>query len=241
MDNFLNEGGYLEDKKKQKKLEEAAERQTEVEEEEEEEKDTEADDQMSGYMYMTKSKLDQKTGIDLTNIVGDVGGLAKNAFNLVGNAINKGKFYAIKKGILYEYKNEKSRDCESKINICKIGAIDKNYQNDKQFQMMYRSFFITLDCEDKWRVEKWINSLKLVKENPDEYADIHKDHLFSGDTKKEDKYVGTGVYSKVTVKSCFKDYDVLCEEYEHKIMLQIYLKSQKHLALHKKAPLKAVL
>jgi hypothetical protein len=33
------------------------------------------------------------------------------------------------------------------------------------------------------------------------------------------------VYQKITGKSCFKDYDVLCESYEQKIMLQIYLQS----------------
>jgi len=64
----------------------------------------------------------------------------------------------------------------------------------------------------------------MVKENPEEYADTPND-LFSGDTKKEDKYMNLNVYTKVTVKSCFKDYDVLCEEYEQKIMLQIYLKA----------------
>lgn len=37
------------------------------------------------------------------------------------------------------------------------------------------------------------------------------------------------MYQKITGKSCFKDYDVLCEEYEQKVMLQIYLKSLAHL------------
>jgi len=64
---------------------------------------------------MTKSKLDQKAGIALANIVGDVGGIAKSALKTFGSAINKGTFFAIKRGILYEYKNENSRDCESKI------------------------------------------------------------------------------------------------------------------------------
>lgn len=72
---------------------------------------------MSGYLIMSKNKLDEKKGINLENLVGDVGGMAANAFKLVGNAIpiNRGTFFAIKKGILYEYKNENSRDCTSKI------------------------------------------------------------------------------------------------------------------------------
>jgi len=72
---------------------------------------------------------------------------------------------------LYEYKSITARGCESKYNIAKISAIDKNYQNEKQFQIMYKKFFITMECQDKWEVEKWINSLKLVKENPEEYQD----------------------------------------------------------------------
>jgi hypothetical protein len=56
MDNFLNEGGFEEDKKKIKKMEEAADKNTEVvSEDEDENKDVEADDQMSGYLIMTKN------------------------------------------------------------------------------------------------------------------------------------------------------------------------------------------
>jgi hypothetical protein len=44
MDNFLNEGGFVEDKRKQKKLEEAAENSQHISEESEEEKDVEGDD-----------------------------------------------------------------------------------------------------------------------------------------------------------------------------------------------------
>ena len=54
--------------------------------------------------------------------------------------------------------------------------------------MMYKKFYITLECEDKWLVEKWVNSLKLIKENPDEYADANDKDLFRDD-KKENKYV----------------------------------------------------
>jgi hypothetical protein len=57
---------------------------------------------------------------------------------------------------------------------------------------MYKSWFITMDCPDKWLVQKWINSLKLIKENPEEYTDQISD-LFSGN-KKDDKYINLAVY-----------------------------------------------
>lgn len=96
--------------------------------------------------------------------------------------------------------------------------------------MTYRSWFIKLECADKWQVEKWINSLKLIINNPADYEEDKGDGLFQDHSKKEDKYLGLNVYQKITVKSCFKDYAVLCEEFEHKAMLQIYLKSVKYLA-----------
>lgn len=76
--------------------------------------------------------------------MGDVGGLvgglalngAVNAFKLVGNVVpivSRGTFFAIKKGILYEYRSENSRDATSRIKIAKLGPIDKNYQNELQF------------------------------------------------------------------------------------------------------------
>jgi len=61
-------------------------------------------------------------------------------------------------------------------------------------------------------------------DNPEEYVVAEKD-VFQENNQHEKKYIGLNVYSNVTVKTCFKDYDVLCEEYEHKIMLQIYMMS----------------
>ena len=91
-----------------------------------------------------------------------------------------------------------------------------------------------MECQDKWEVEKWINSLKLVKENPEEYQDDTQKDLFADDQSKQEKYVGSNVYTKITGKSCFKDYDLLCEEYEQKTMLSIYLKSKQYIDEHKK-------
>jgi hypothetical protein len=67
-----------------KKMEEAIEKQEEVVEDEEEKKDTEADEMMEGYMVMTKTKLeDEKKGIDLTNLVGDIQGIGLSAFKQI--------------------------------------------------------------------------------------------------------------------------------------------------------------
>lgn len=56
----------------------------------------------------------------------------------------------------------------------------------------------------------------MVKENPDEYADVQD--IFK-QNNKEEKYLGLQIYEKKTVKSCFKEYDLLCVEFEQKAML----------------------
>jgi len=58
MDAFLREGGFEEDKKKRKKEEEAANKDEVVVPEVV--GDTEADENMSGWLNMTKTKLDNK-------------------------------------------------------------------------------------------------------------------------------------------------------------------------------------
>ena len=67
--------------------------------------------------------------MNLENLVDGVGGMAIGAFKTLGNAIplQRGTFFAIKKGILYEYRTENSVDCTSKLDISKLGPIDKNY------------------------------------------------------------------------------------------------------------------
>jgi hypothetical protein len=68
MDAFLREGGFEEDKKKRKKEEEAAKNDEVVEPEFV--GDTEADENMSGWLNMTKTKLDnKKEGFSVQNLV----------------------------------------------------------------------------------------------------------------------------------------------------------------------------
>ena len=126
-------------------------------------------------------------------------------------------FFAIKKGVLYEYENENSRVAkERKIQIKKISVIDKNPANENELNMLCKNMFYTMEFKDKWLTEKWINSLKFVKENIEEYEEIEVDPFSGQSAKQAEKYVNLNVYTKVTVKSCFKDYDVLCEEFEQK-------------------------
>ena len=68
MDAFLREGGFEEDKRKRKKEQEAVNNDQVAEPEFV--GDTEADENMSGWLNMTKSKLDnKKEGFSVQNLV----------------------------------------------------------------------------------------------------------------------------------------------------------------------------
>jgi hypothetical protein len=84
MDAFLREGGFEEDKKKRKKEEEAANNDVDVVPEVV--GDTEADENMSGWLNMTKSRLDNKKdgGFSVQNLV-SVDKLASGLVSGVGS------------------------------------------------------------------------------------------------------------------------------------------------------------
>lgn len=110
MDAFLRDGGFEEDKKKRKKEEEAA-ANNEPTNLPEVPPDTDPDENMSGYLNMTKSKLDnKKEGFSVQNLV-SVDKLASGLVSGVGSIAKLGlqgakilgqkNFFAIKKGIMY--------------------------------------------------------------------------------------------------------------------------------------------
>jgi len=42
-------------------------------------------------------------------------------------------------------------------------SVDK--ENDKQFQILFKNYYLTIECVNKWVCLKWVNSVKFVKEN----------------------------------------------------------------------------
>ena len=62
--------------------------------------------------------------------------------------------------------------------------------------MIYKHFLIVMECDEDWQTEKWLNSLKLIKDNPEEYEELPDDPFSTGTQVKEDKYMNLNVYSK---------------------------------------------
>lgn len=113
MDAFLREGGFEQDVKQRKKEEEAAARNEKLEDPEEKEYvgDIIADDKLTGWLSMVKTKLDnKKEGFSVQNLV-SVDKLASGLVSGVGSIAKLGMqgvkilgqkhYFAIKKGMIY--------------------------------------------------------------------------------------------------------------------------------------------
>ncbi len=93
-----------------------------------------------------------------------VGGIA-GTLNL-----KKKQFIAIKRGVLYQYEKQSSREASERLQIKKMTTCAIDRINENQFSILFKNFYLTVDCEDKWICQKWVNSIKLVKVNIEEYV-----------------------------------------------------------------------
>ena len=77
-----------------------------------------------------------------------------------------------------------------------------------QIRMIYKKFYVILTLDSMVIAEKWLNSLKYVKENFEQYQYSMAVNL--------NRYRKLKVFERITGKSVFLDYDVLLERYEIK-------------------------
>ena len=75
--------------------------------------------------------------------------------------------------------------------------------------MLYQNRLFNFEGETTWLVDKWLNSIKLVKE----MGDLH--NLDKG------RYRKLTVFTKSSGKIVFKDLDILIDEYENKLCARI--------------------
>lgn len=197
IEDFLKEGGLQLDMGEEKKGDE--------EEKDDPSKNTDPDEKMTGYLYKSSIKMEGQFGDGDGDIFGTVlsgiGGGFKIGFKLFAETIQikkKKNYFAIKSGILYWYSKEKSRSAANSIPIKETKAIEINSKNLKEFYIFYKSKCYRFESEYEYEAQKWVNSLKLVKESDFDYLD-------------ENRYEKQKIYSKITGKSIFKDYEILLE------------------------------
>lgn len=78
-------------------------------------------------------------------------------------------------------------------------------------------------CEHDWEATKWVNSLKAVQANPNGILGDADDYL------NVNRYEKVKIYSRITGKSMYKEYDSLLEVYEEEIHEKIEVKLMDHL------------
>ena len=103
-------------------------------------------------------------------------------------------------------------------------ALYKADTEGKTFNCLYHKFYLLFVADTAWECQKWINSLKVVAES-EEYNKNEDDLALITDDRAIHRYSKLDIYHKVTGKSVFKNYDVLMESYEQKVMLNVYIKS----------------
>ena len=54
--------------------------------------------------------------------------------------------------------------------------------------------------------------------------------------KNPQKYSGLSAYERITGKACFKDYGVLMEAYEIRVMMQVFIKCQIQVLVDRNQP-----
>ena len=92
-----------------------------------------------------------------------------------------------------------------------------NKQNPKEFYILCKKKCYRLECAHENEATKWLNSLKSVREG------------LSSDFLNVNRYEKLKIYSKITGKSMYKDYDLLLEIYESQVHDIIEKKLQEYL------------
>jgi len=80
--------------------------------------------------------------------IGAVGGVVGG----VAGAINlkKKQYVAIKRGVMYQYDTEKSREATERFQLKKMVTCSIDRIEEKQFSILFKNFYLTIVCNDKW-------------------------------------------------------------------------------------------
>jgi len=99
-----------------------------------------------------------------------------------------------------------------------MAKVSYDKQSNKSIEWLVQLF-----CDTELQAEKWVASIKMVKQNILEYEISDEDDGTFGRKIDHTKYLDLKIYSKTSSKSTFKDYDVLVDRHEQKVMKDIYI------------------
>jgi hypothetical protein len=95
---------------------------------------------------------------------------------------------------LYWYSKERAREAVNQIELKQTKAIELNKQNPREFYILFKTKCYRLLCEHDLEAQKWVNSLKYARDTNYDNLDINR-------------YEKIKIYSKITGRSMYKDYD----------------------------------
>lgn len=128
--------------------------------------------------------------------------------------------------MLYWYIHERAREAIKSVEVKQAKTIDLSPDNPKEFYLILKKKCYRLSCEHEGEAQKWVNSLKAVREGG--FGAMGSEHL------DENRYEKLKVYSRVTGKSMYKEFDTLLEAYEDQVHDTIEVKLMEYLGKKKK-------
>lgn len=203
MDAFLKEGGIdlqdldekqIHDAKEQKKKEKLKNRDKIVE--------IKGDENMKGFLFAEISNIEESS-----QIFGKIFSTVTDTVNMLANTINKHrtkKYFAIKNKKLFMYKSKNAEFAEDEVVIKDLELLNMDEDNKKGFYFVYKRRCYRMEASKAADAEKWFKSMELVMSKSEEYLNL-------------DRYVDEKVFTKVTGKSLFKDYETILEEHKQRM------------------------
>ena len=158
-------------------------------------------------------------------VVSGIGSSLKLGFKALAAKQNR-KYFSLKSTHLYYYAHERSREADNSIELKQTTAMDISQGNAKEFYIIAAKKIYRMECEHEQECLKWVNSLKAARDGT----------FGSGleDPNDASRYEKLKIYSRITGKSMYVDYDTLLETYEEKVHELIEVKLIDQLNRNKK-------
>jgi hypothetical protein len=167
---------------------------------------------MCGWLSYTSQKHSASGGNEadlLGMVVSGIGSGLKLGLKALA-AKQTRKYFSLKGTHLYWYAHERSREADNNIDLKQTRGIDASGStNPKEFYIIAAKKVYRLEGEHEQECTKWLNSLKAAR-----------DGTFQGgleDPNDVTRYERIKVYSRITGKSMYLDYDTLLETYEERV------------------------
>lgn len=156
---------------------------------------------MSGYLFKQETSIE-----DSSQLFGKIFSTVTDTVNMFADTLNKKRtkrFFRIKNRRLFIYNNAKSDKAEEDIVIKDIEVLNYDEDSKKSFYFLYKRTVFRMEAKNNIECEEWVKSIEMVMAKSEEYLNL-------------DRYVDEKIFTKVSGKSLFKDYETIFQEHRKK-------------------------